>query len=99
MDKFGIFKLLNSFLSFYKDNKNQTENNANSSINFADLLSSFSRLSNNDKNLQTSPTKNEQTPKENNDNNTLAPLQFSMLNTMESHDKFVKRVKEKNKQL
>ena len=108
MDKFGIFKLLNSFYNFYEKNKesapsekaagtNSSDNSsgsssANSSGNF------FSNL-----NLPFFGGQNAQKKEENNKVtiNTVnavnkVPLQRSMLSTMSSHDDFVKRVMKNN---
>ncbi len=81
MDKFGIFKLLNSFLGSGKDQ------NSFSSTNGSDFLTSA--LNNIIPNQQ--PNNNPPTPIK-----TEKPLQSNMLFTMRSHDEFVKRVKQKN---
>ena len=97
MDKFGIFKLLNSFFNFYgqKPPENQTENSDNgtqSSSVFSELLKSFSNNSATNTS-NPAPTKPEQkTPP------AFMPLQANMLKTMTSHDEFIKRVKQKNPQ-
>jgi hypothetical protein len=94
MDKFGIFKLLNSFLNFYEQNKTSSnvqppeqknEQNATKTNNFSDLLSGIF------KNQSTPPATPTPTKK------SFAPLQSSMLYTMNSHDEFIKRVKQNNK--
>ena len=92
MDKFGIFKLLNSFFNYYEQNKGSSNDNFNSKQNSSqtllnDLLSSFTNKS------QPTINKVEQSKKV---EKVYAPLQSSMLSTMNSHDEFIKRVKEKN---
>ncbi len=106
MDKFGIFKLLNSFLNFYGQSKgNDSQQKSNENINFSDLLKGL-----NLGNSATNPTANgkdnggqqnaNQKPAVNSTRERNAPpLQSSMLYTLNSHDQFVKRVKEKNTHL
>ncbi len=84
MDKFGIFKLLNSFLDFYGKNSNQ------GSSPLSSLFKGFSSPKERE-NVQSAPQNDLKQKKEN------APLQQQMLSTMRSHDNFVKRVSEKNK--
>ncbi len=95
MDKFGIFNLLNSFLNFSNnDTQNktaQTDNNSDkNSPSFKDLLSVLSPSLNNE-NKEQHPIKK--------DGKKLSspPLQLGMLNTLKSHDDFIKRVKQNNK--
>ena len=85
MDKFGIFKLLSSFYDFYQKNKTDKkgERNQNDSPTFPLNLDFLSTKSN-----QTNKPNN--TPKTNNPS-----LYLSMVNTISSHDKIVKRVTEK----
>lgn len=85
MDKFGIFKLLNSFYNFYENNKNSfpptdKENNTASPLSF--LVPKPVR-SEPEKEKRPSPT----------------PLQINMLSTINSHDAIVRRVQKncKNK--
>ena len=86
MDKFGIFKLLNSFLS--KNSQSETKDTS-SSDNIADTIGSiFSSLSSQQNNVQTTQ---KETPALKN-----PPLQSSMLSTLNNHDAFIKRVKERN---
>ena len=119
MDKFGIFKLLNSFLNYYEQNKssfaaqnaspinaqtsaqNGTQSTAQSGTQkngLADLLSGIFK-NQTAQNSTLSPTAaadmptTTTTPK----NKTVVPLQSSMLYTMNSHDEFIKRVKQNNK--
>ena len=95
MDKFGIFKLLNSFFNYYgqktqdSTNQKQDSNEQNSNL-FSGLVNALNKNnlaepSSMDKNA----TKNSTPPH---------PLQMDMLNTMNSHDAFIKRVKQKNPQ-
>lgn len=94
MDKFGIFKLLNNFLSNseQKSSTDTGENNANS-INSPDLFSSLI------KNLSDKSGASQQQKTDNNINHAkqTPPLQAQMISTINSHEQFVKRVKEKNK--
>lgn len=83
MDKFGIFKLLNSFYNFYEKNKTDAFTVKNQSEK--PPVNSGSPSSGNDNTAKTA------TPVANR-----TPLQRSMLSTMTSHDDFVKRVMEKN---
>ena len=83
MDKFGIFKLINSFLSFYSNA--QKENfNGDKKETLAPLNTLFSSLE-----QKNTPPKEKPLSK--------APLQAQMLSTMRTHDDFVKRVKNNNK--
>ncbi len=83
MDKFGIFKLLNSFFNFYEQNKgvSASETPNAPAINLANLLGEKPQPSA----TQSAPTRS-----------APPPLQSSMLSTINSHDEFVKRVKTKN---
>lgn len=91
MDKFGIFKLLNSFLSPSANNKTdgEKENSANGDI-LKSLISSLS--SNNSDKKDTAPVAPKPPTK------PTVPLQSGMLYTMNSHDEFIKRVKQKHLQ-
>ena len=96
MDKFGIFKLLNSFFNFYNQSsatKQQQESASNPSL--TDFISSF--LNNNASNVKNQPAPN-QLVKNQPAQKAPPPLQSSMLGVMNSHDQFIKRVKEKQKQ-
>ena len=87
MDKFGIFKLLNSFLS--KNSQGETKDTS-SSDGFNDAIGNlFSSLSTNKTNA---PTELKQPPA-----TKAPPLQSSMLSTLNNHDAFIKRVKERNR--
>ena len=92
MDKFGIFKLLNSFLTASnKQNDQENGQTSNSSADFINAISSV--LQSNSGNA----TKSNPTPDLGNLPEKISPpLQSSMLYTMRSHDAFVKRVKDKN---
>ena len=81
MDKFGIFNILNSLLSSKSDN---TAQNPPTSTDANNLLSSL-----------LSPKKQEEPPKKPQPT-SFAPIQSSMLSTMNSHDEFIKRVMTKN---
>ena len=83
MDKFGIFKLLNSFFNFYEQNKSDSPSEAGdtSPINLANLFGEKPQ------NAAQKPTPQRTAP---------PPLQSSMLSTINSHDELVKRVKSKN---
>lgn len=88
MDKFGIFKLINSFFNFCEQNKSQkNENNRQENNGLNGILSA---LMPKESPAQQQKESKEQPPK------NFAPLQSSMLSTMNSHDQFIKRVKEKN---
>ena len=88
MDKFGIFNLLNSLFNL-KDNKDDgfnKENNNSEQNNFTNSSISNQFIEKQDIN-------------ENKKNFVVTPpLQSSMLGTISEHDKFIARVKEKNKQ-
>ena len=87
MDKFGFFKLLNSFLT-PSNAENQPQNEKSNDVNnvLSDLISSLNK-----ENSQPNAPKN-QTPPENKNLNPPHPLQSLMLSTMSSHDEFIKRV-------
>ncbi len=81
MDKFGIFNLLTSFYDFYQKNKDngKSENKPNNPLPFnLDFL----------KSSQPQPKTEIQKEQKNNS------LYLSMVNTISSHDKIVKRVTE-----
>ena len=104
MDKFGIFKLLNSFYNFYEKNKQSAPSEKAAGSNASDNSSANSSgnfLSN--LNFPFFGGQNTQKKEENNKGtiNTVnavnkVPLQRSMLSTMSSHDDFVKRVMKNN---
>ena len=74
VDKFGIFKLINSFYNFYQENKD-----------------SFPKPTPQDKPPAKPDNHTTKTP-ETATKKPFNPLQSSMINTMNSHDNFVKRV-------
>ena len=87
MDKFGIFNLLNSFFTPAKPQTQQSDTNFTAPTNNANdflsgLLNSLSS-SNNDKNQQLPPQ---------NKAPSHPPLQSGMINVMNNHDAFIKRV-------
>ena len=82
MDKFGIFNILNSLLG----SKNTSDTvNKEQSFGLNNLLGALT------------PTQNQSSPQEKNISSPPLPLQESMISTMNGHDEFIKRVKEKNK--
>ena len=94
MDKFGIFKLLNSFFTMngQSNNENSAESEQNStSLNgFLNAINNgLSALKTNNAPAQPIPTKPTRAVQ--------PPLQSSMLSTMSNHDQLIKRIKEKNK--
>ncbi len=91
LDKFGIFKLLNSFLT--ASGQKHGDGNALQNGKSADLISAISSIiQSGAKGLQTPSPPPEPPPKK-----VTPPLQSAMLNTMQSHDAFVNRVKAKSK--
>ena len=82
MDKFGIFNILNSLLG----SKNTSDSfNKEQSSGLNSLLGALT------------PTPNQTPPQEKNTSTPPLPLQESMISTMNRHDEFIKRVKNKNK--
>ena len=94
MDKFGIFNLLNSFFPLNTQNSEQSSTGKSTNGLANTLISSLG------KSLFSSPslTKEESPPlpKENPNEQPPHPLQKGMILTINSHDEFVKRVKEKH---
>jgi len=89
MDKFGIFKLLNSFFSLNDDkNTSSSPDKKNPEDALSAILSSLSN-----KNTDTTPAKPSAptTPER-----KTVPLQKNMISVMNSHDEFIKRVKRNN---
>ena len=78
MDKFGIFKLLNSFYDFYS--KSKGDNSLSPPIEKAEKMENMGGFSSKDNTLPIPPQK-------------VAPLQNSMLSTMKNHDEILRRVK------
>ena len=106
MDNSGIFKLLTDALAKSKDK------NGNSGAPFGGLnlggifqaLKNFSSLSQPQKQDKDGLISTSNTPQNGTENKptsqssiVLPPLQSGMLSVMNSHDQFIKRVKEKNK--
>jgi hypothetical protein len=88
MDKFGIFKLLNSFFDFYKQNSAKVdgsldENSASNPTNFS--------LENLGKAFSFPNQKKEE--KEKTKEKAFRPLQSEMLKTISNHQKIEQRVK------
>lgn len=83
MDKFGIFSVLNSFLNGY-DKNNRPESEA-AERNFTD-----SKPPQNQTAVKSDDAKQPQ-------KRVSPPLQSSMLNVLNSHDAFIKRVRDKNR--
>lgn len=83
MDKFGIFNLLNSFLSVYQNNKTACPDVNAHTPNASEAAAPVPRPAETAKSVP---------PRAN-----VPPLQASMLNVLSSHDAFVRRVREKNK--
>ena len=92
MDKFGIFNLINALLP--KDGESKTENLSDKTDTENAISSLFSSIKNNFSGKTDAPLKPEKStqrvPK------SVPPLQTKMLSTMNSHDEFIKRVKEKH---
>ena len=99
MDKFGIFKLLNSFFNLNGDNTanitNESETTSTKNdFNLSNFLNAFNTANTASDNTQ--PATDTKQTAVNHKERILPPLQSSMLKTMTSHDEFVKRVKDKN---
>ena len=112
MDKFGIFKLLNSFLDLYSKNSqnsfSETTQNTKQfstgsevgSPSVSDLLSSLLGKNNKPSERQQPNTGTQNSvpaTKPQIVNNAFPPLKDKMLYTMNAHDEFVKKVTTKNK--
>ena len=96
MDKFGIFKLLNSFFNLYgqKNQENPQTTNSDGEPQSNPLLSILNGLNNKTpQNSGANNTTNNNAKKT--ENKPFLPLQENMLSTMNSHDEFVKRVTQK----
>ena len=87
MDKFGIFKLLNSFFDFYK--QRSSEQNGNLPEN---PLSLFSAPATNSS-VQSPPPQKQESGNTEKVKEKKPPLQSEMLFTIKNHDDIVKRVK------
>ena len=89
MDKFGFFKLLNSFLPPAEPKTDSGDEKTDALSNFMNSLS--------EQNFNKNDGQNEP-QKQHKENSAPRPLQASMLNVMSAHDEFIKRVNSKNKQ-
>ena len=96
MNKFGIFNLLNSFFPLNAQKNQSSPINDNAQDIASGIISSLGKnlfsgnnSQNEDKNIAP------QSP----NNKVPMPLQKNMLSTINSHDAFVKRVKEKHDKL
>lgn len=90
MDKLDIFKLLTSAYDFYQ-NKSKKNTDKQDDSNFLSKILNAPKTDN-----TTNETKEEKV--ENKEKVKLVPLQEKMLSTMRSHDEFVSRVMQKNKE-
>ena len=97
MDKFGIFNLLNSFFPLNAQNSEQTSNLKSTNGLANNLISSLGKslFSQTD----TAQTDAKSLPKESEKMLSPHPLQKGMISTINSHDEFVKRVKQKHDKL
>ena len=100
MDKFGVFNLLNSFLNFSNSNKENfnsapDKDNADGVKNILSTITDILNKNAGKNNAPSTPTPQKMATT----NTPPIPLQSKMLSTMNSHDDFIKRVKEKNKSL
>ena len=104
MDKFGIFNLLSSFFSqnTFSQNSNGSANNAFSPL-IGNLLSSLSANNPNSSTQNQVSVQPTQIPPSADTQSNLStkmvdkpPLQYQMLQTMQNHDRFVKKVKNTN---
>lgn len=101
MDKFGVFRLLNSFLDFYSKSKSSenfsAEDNKNrKNADLSGVISSLFGGSSSAKNGATHNPVSASAQKNGEVKNVKVPLQNSMLSVMRSHDSAVKRIREKN---
>ena len=103
MDKFGIFNLLTNFLGQKNnqsntnttvDNNKQNPSNTSSNNLFQSILSLLNNNSTSNSTADT-PTPAPTNPQTKSVNNL--PLQNAMLSTMSSHQQFILRVQNKNK--
>jgi len=97
MDKFGIFKLLNSFFNLNGNNTANANNESETTSSKNDFnLTNFLNAFNSANDKPTQPETPEPHKTQPQTKKVLPPLQSSMINTIISHDEFVKRVKDKN---
>ena len=94
----GNFSGSNESSSQGKDgnSSNSSGFNLNNLSAISSLLKNFTTPKNSQSTLTKSGTLPPSTPKNNSVNTKRAPLQSSMLNVLNNHDNFVKRVREKN---
>jgi hypothetical protein len=78
------------------NSSNSSGFNLNNLSTISSLLKNFTTPKNSQSALNKSGTLPPSTPKNNSVNTKRAPLQSSMLNVLNNHDNFVKRVREKN---
>ena len=102
MDKFGFFKLLNSFLPPAEPKNDASEVKNDALSNFLNSFSEQNFNKNTEQSVGQSGTQN-QSPQQKTQQPQKhcpppRPLQASMLNVMNSHDEFIKRVQSRNKQ-
>ncbi len=85
MDKFGIFKLLNSFLSLYSQTGKKSGDDSVTNVNSQspDFTNGIAKLFGGETKPAPPPEKQ-----------VVPPLQANMISTMRAHDDFVKRVKQ-----
>lgn len=97
MDKFGIFNLLNSFFPLNSQSGEQSDANKSNSGLASTLISSLGKnlfqpkevpLNSEQNSIKVGPAQS-----------TPMPLQKNMILTINSHDEFVKRVKEKHEKI
>ena len=86
MDKFGVFNILNSLFALSEKNSSNEKTNQ-SPLNLDKILSSL---------MPKTPQAQTQKEAPLQEKRQFAPLQASMLATMQSHEQFVKRVKERS---
>lgn len=96
MDKFGIFNILNSFFNKKEQTNEQptltsNQNNGEQTDFLSSLLNSLSAKPQAQQNISKPQQKVVSPPQ--------MPLQAQMLNTMRSHDDFIKRVQENQQKL
>ncbi len=97
MNKFGIFNLLNSFFPLNAQKNQSSPINDNAQDIASGIISSLGKtlFSGNNSQNENKNSATNQSP----NNSVPMPLQKNMLLTINSHDEFVKRVKEKHDKL
>ena len=101
MDKFGIFNLLNSFFPLNSQNSEQSPTGTSTKGLANNLLSSLGRTLFSQVGTNPNSEQNDQPNTKNQPQKQAVPLplQKNMILTINSHDEFVKRVKEKHDKL